>query len=51
MGEEMVGEEGRKAVVGEEGEGSEREASAGAEACSLRELGWCGLRRRQKASI
>ena len=38
MGEEMVGKEGRRAVVGEEGEGSEREASAGAAACRLGEL-------------
>ena len=37
MGEEMVGEEGRRAVVGEEREGSE--ASAGAAACRLGELG------------
>ena len=39
MGEEMVGEEGRRAVVGEEGEGSEREASVGAAACRVGEIG------------
>ena len=38
MGEEMVGKEVRRAVVGE-GEGSEREASVGAAACRLGELG------------
>ena len=35
----MVVEDGRRAVVGEEGEGSEWEASAGVAACRLGELG------------
>ena len=39
MGEEMMGEEGRRAVVGEEGEGSEPEASVGRVACRLGQLG------------